>query len=280
VRTLNLCLIVFASWALSLGNASASLILTSIDTTEVIDFETFQGTGFSPGAVNLGNLDSNSWAVDGVSDGSLDFGGTRLAGDFARGTDGTTVSNGVGSGGIYAFDTDPTANSNIGLGIQPIASDFSPGTLTLRVLNSTGFALDGFDIAYQVYILNNEDRSSSFNFSFSTDDTAYQAVSPLDLTSPAAEETSPVWEPNLRSQSISFASQIADGDVFFLRWTIDDVGGSGSRDEFTLDDISVTGRSLSAIPEPASAIALLMLGSVGLGFDRWRRKETPGNARH
>jgi hypothetical protein len=51
------------------------------------------------------------------------------------------------------------------------------------------------------------------------------------------------------------------GDFLFLRWTGDDVGGGGSRDEFVLDNIMLTAFAAAVAPEP-STFALL-LGSLG-----------------
>ena len=218
---------------------SLGLQITSMNTDFIIDFDnttnanngTFDGSGFSP-SPSVGQLNSETLAVTGLSDGNLAFGGTATSGDFARGTS----TGGVGTGGIYAFQT---STGNFSLGVQPIGSDFAPGTLTLKVQNQTGQEVNEVDLSYIIYVFNNEGRSSSLNFSYSDNDINYTGVTALDFTTPEIADVSPVWVNHDKSTIIRGLS-IADGGFFYLRWTGDDVSGSGSRDEFSLDDISVS----------------------------------------
>ena len=101
------------------ASALASLSIDNLNSPVIIDFTGFNGSGFSPTPL-AGQLDSGIWAIDGLSDGSLTFGGTATSGDFARGTD----PDAVGTGGIYAFNT---GNGDTALGIQPGGTDWSPG---------------------------------------------------------------------------------------------------------------------------------------------------------
>ncbi|WP_418637898.1 beta strand repeat-containing protein [Winogradskyella sp.] len=213
--------------------------ITSENTAFVIDFDTtvsevnegqFDGSGFTT-SPSTGQLDSDAWASTGMADGSLNFGGSETSGDYAKGYD----TGGTTSGGFYAFDT---GSSNNSLGFQATSSDFTPGTITLRAQNQTGATVTAADIAYLVYVYNDAYRSTSFNFSYSTDDFSYTDVPALDLTSDASADGSPAWVSNSKSTSLTGLS-IADGEYLYLRWSTDDVGGSGSRDEFALDDISI-----------------------------------------
>ncbi|WP_299361334.1 Calx-beta domain-containing protein [Winogradskyella sp.] len=212
--------------------------ISTLDTAFIIDFEAtvtdvnvdaYAGTGFESSPAS-GQLDSDAWAVTGLSDGSLSFGGTGTSGDFTGADDG-----GVTGGGLYDFDT---GSGNSTFGFQPTGGDFTPGTITLRAQNQTGSTVTSADIAYLIYVFNNEARSGSFNFSYSTDDISYTAIPALDFTSDAAEDTTPNWESNFRSTVITGLS-ILNGEYLYLRWTFNDVSGSGSRDEFALDDISL-----------------------------------------
>ncbi|CAN5410418.1 hypothetical protein BH23VER1_BH23VER1_02090 [soil metagenome] len=219
-----------------------------------IDFADFDGAGFSPTPTS-GQLDSNMWAVSGLSDGPLDFGESGTSGDFARGTS----PGGVTTGGVYAFDVDNVdASVNRALGIQPIGSDFTPGAFTLRLQNSSGAMLTRLEVAYDVLVLNNADRSNSFNFTHSPESTSgFMAVPSLDFTSPEGGDLTPSWTRAGRSISLT-GLEIADQDFYYLQWTGDDVGGSGSRDEFALDNITI-----STVPEPSRPL-LVALGLLGI----------------
>ncbi len=246
-----------AALMLTLGNARADLVLSALNSAVVIDFEStldqvnngpFAGAGFQS-TPTAGQLDSDAWAVTGWSDGSLAFGGTQTAGDYARGLDN---SGGVTAGGFYSF-TNATLTRT--LGIQPGGSDWAPGTLTLRMTNQTGSTITQLDIAYEVWVNNDQGRSSSLNFSFSADNSAYTAVGALDLTSTVAADALG-FQLNNRSTSLTGLS-IADGAQYYIRWSGADVGGSGSRDEFALDDISIT-----AVPEPTTFALLGIAAAV------------------
>jgi hypothetical protein len=249
----------------------AQVVFTSFN-TQTIDFDNtlsgvnngaFTGAGFQsiPAA---GELDSDAWAVTGWSDGALVFGGTRTTAstDYTRGSTG----GGVTTGGIYGYDVDATAGVNRALGIQPGGSDWAPGTLTLRIQNSSGSPIASVSVDYTVYIRNDQGRANSFNFSYSTDDTTYTTIASADLTSTAAAGGSTLVA-NSRSVSVTGLS-ITDGSFFYLRWSGADVSGGGSRDEFALDDIdiSVTG---TPVPEPSTYAGFA--GALLLGFGVWRR---------
>lgn len=249
----------------------AQVVFTSF-TTQTIDFDNtvsgvndgaFTGTGFQA-SPTAGQLDSDAWAVTGWSNGNLAFGGTQTtaATDYTRGISG----GGVTTGGIYGYDVDATAGVNRALGIQPGGSDWAPGTLTLRIQNSSGSVIGSVSLDYTVYVRNDQGRANSFNFSYSTDDSTYTSVSSANLTSAAAADALGLVA-NSRSVTVTGLS-ITDGSFFYLRWSGADVSGSGSRDEFALDDlnISVIG---TPVPEPSTYAGFA--GALLLGFGVWRR---------
>ncbi len=202
------------------------LITTSIFSE---DFNNFTGSGFAP-TPTAGQLDSDIWKVLGLSDGDGNFGGTHDTGDFARGSS----TGGVSIGGIYAFDV---GSSNNILGVQPIGSDFNPGDIVLKITNTTGSTITDLNINYDIFYNNNEERANSLNFAWSTDDSSYTDVSALDFTTPEVSDESG-WQNESRSTTIS-GLNIVDGSDLYLRWQGNDVSGSGSRDEYGLDNILV-----------------------------------------
>ncbi|MFN8777458.1 MAG: hypothetical protein ACK5XV_11895, partial [Flavobacteriales bacterium] len=258
-----LAAVVFVMSAISM---SAQLSLTNGSPSATIDFsssmqtsvgsnpaEAFAGTGFSPNPTTAGRLNSNAWAVGGMSDAGGAFGGTSTSGDFARGA----VNAVQTSGGIYAFTGAPGSTANPMLMIQPTAQDWTPGNLTLRIRNNGTSNITELTVAYNIYIRNDGGWGNTFNFSHSADNSTYIPVGALDYTSPVAVGVSSfvlVGTAPSRTTTITGLS-IAPGDFYYIRWSGDDVpGGSGSRDEFGLDDISVTATFGGAAPAIQLAI--------------------------
>ena len=224
----------------------------------VVDFEGFLGTGFAPDP-EPGQLDSDAFAVTGMSDGNLPFGGTETEGDFARGTS----AGGVTTGGIYAYDGgDPDAPW---LFVQPVGSDFAPGTITVRYRNDTGATITEVDVAYDIKVHNDQERASTWNFSYSLDDEAYTPVAELDYTSPIAADAPVNWETVERSTTIEDL-EVGPGDFIYVRFSSDDAGGSGSRDEIGVDNITLTANT-SGPAVPAVSFASPNSQTVTEGTD-------------
>jgi MYXO-CTERM domain-containing protein len=208
-----------------------------------IDFATFTAAGFQA-SPTAGQLDSDEWSIVGFSDGTLAFGGTMTMGDYARGSS----TGGVATSGIYAFldGSDPM------FGIQPSAADATPGALTLRLVNNTGQVLAGFQVSYNVLVLNNDGRSTSMDFSYSIDDLNYTAVPNIRVTSGQAADVGAVWTATPATTPV-ILSVPTDG-MFYVRWVTNDVAGGGGRDELGIDDIVIV-PDLSAGPDAGAADA-------------------------
>ncbi len=261
-------MVVFAALPLFFSPPTQALVINSAGVAVVEDFSSFSGAGFSPTPA-AGQLDSDDWRITGLSDGDGVFGGTYNSGDFARGTS----SAGVSTGGIRNFDVDSSVGVNSTLGVQSTTSDFNTGTMTLRVLNNTASTLSSLLLGYDVYVFNDQARSSFFNFSYSFDDIVYTDILAANLISSAAADDLSMWMQNSRSITLD-GLNILDASFFYLRWSSGDVvgAGSGSRDQFALDNISVTG--FSELPpvnvlEPES----WMLMAIGLAMLAWKRRE-------
>ncbi len=235
----------------SIGLTANSALAFGIS-LENIDFSNFDGSGFQP-EPTTGQLDSDDWAISGFSDGDLNFGDTQITtNDFARGSNNGAVTQ----GGIYSFDV---GSSNPTLGVQPIALDFTPGTMTLRLTNDTGITITDLEISYSVYVYNDQNRSNSFNFFYSNDNVSYTPEASLNLTSVEAADMTPSWDINLRNTTLT-GLNISSGNNFYLQWQGDDVSGSGSRDQFALDDIT-----FKAVPFNFSpSLGFLVVGSIWL----------------
>lgn len=220
------------------GPTGAQESLTDTATELVLIFNDFTGSGFSPTPA-VGQLDSDSWSIAGMSEGNLPFGGTRTTGDFARG-----ISFGnTGEGGIYAFDVDVQGDRT--LGVQPTGDDMTPGTITLRIRNDVGFLIDEVAVSYDIYCNNDHERANAFNFSYSRIETGpFLAVSALDFTSPEAADIQG-FQRTPRSTLLTDLD-LEDGGSLYLRWELDDVSGVFYRDEFALDNVIVMSMTLFA----------------------------------
>jgi hypothetical protein len=207
---------------------AASLSIDAPLTTYTIDFTGFTGAGFTPDPA-AGQLDSDTWRVSGLSDGDMPFGGTGTGAVFARGTS----AGGINPGGIYAFTVAPGVTA---LGVQPTNGEFTPGEIVLRILNNTGGKITDIDVDYDLWVYNDQDRSSSFDLAHSPDDSIYTTLITFSTT---ASKDASGWTQHMNSTSISGLAT-PDGGFYYLRWSSDDAGGSGSkRDELGLTNIQI-----------------------------------------
>ena len=196
----------------------------SIDTSLVFteDFSDYTAQGFT-NMPTLGQLCSNAWIFNGFSDPYI-FGGVNVNNDYARGT----TSGGASQGGIYAF--------NGTLWVQPAGSDFTPGTATMIICNDTGNTIDSLELSFDMLILNDESRANKFDCSYSLDGNTYTLLPTMSETS-AGTATNTL---NTFPKSINLYNlNVLPDACFYLRWTGDDVGGTGARDEFGLDNITI-----------------------------------------
>jgi len=132
---------------------------------------------------------------------------------------------------IYSFDL----SGDFTLGVQPSGTDFTSGTFEIKTTNTTLNRIANFTISYKGHVYNNENRSSFINFSYSTDGTTFIPIHSLDYNTLETAGVSPQWGTKL--QTTDFAVDVPAGGNLYLRYSSDDASGSGSRDEFSLNDI-------------------------------------------
>ncbi|OWY20474.1 hypothetical protein C7N43_20985 [Sphingobacteriales bacterium UPWRP_1] len=198
-----------------------------------IGFTGFGGGGFTASPSGT-QLSSKVWNFGGFSD-FYKPGQSNTGNDFARGT----AVPGITTGGIYGC-TYTTGNQ--ALWIQPASNDFSApngGSVNLQLCNNSGSSITSLVISYDILTYNDQGRSTSFNFFYSTDGSTYNQVSALDYATPAAADALPAIVTTPRNTTLT-GLNIPNGALFFLRWFGNDVSGAGSRDEIGLDNISVS----------------------------------------
>ena len=253
----------------------AQLVLTNLAPSATIDFSNsmqttvgsnpstaFAGAGFDANTAVAGRLNSNAWAFSGWNEGALNYGGTRITAgtDYTRGA----VNTAQGTGGIYAFTGAPGSVANPTMMFQPGGSDFAPGTVTLRLRNDGTTIINQLVVSYNLYVRNDQGRSSSFNFSYSNDGVNFTSVPALDYTSIEAVDLlgwtlTPGSPRSTTISSISFPPTT----FYYIRWSSADVAGSGSRDEFGLDDISVTATYSGPCSPPSTQGTINSFSAVG-----------------
>ncbi|TXF89910.1 T9SS type A sorting domain-containing protein [Neolewinella aurantiaca] len=229
-----------------------------------IDFTGFDGSGISAPTPNGeaivgGQLNGAVFSVDGFS----------AADDLTRGES----TGGETTGGVYAFEV---AAGNVALGVQPGGNDFTDGYFQLELYNQSGAAIaptDMIDVSYTVYNFNDQSRGNSFNFAYSTDGSAFTDVPALDYTSPAAADATPAWVATSRMTTITGIS-VPAGAPFYIRFIGDDDTGSGSRDEFAVDDITVD--IVSILPVTLSTLAAERMGKTAMV--KWATATESGNS--
>jgi hypothetical protein len=257
----------------------AQLNITAVNTNHMITFDAslsgvnesvFDGSGFQA-TPSSGQLDSDAWSISGFSDGDLAFGGTQTTAetDYTRGIH----NGGTGMGGIYAFEV---SSGNYALGYQATNDDFTPGEIVLKIVNSTGASIDNIELSYKIYVYNDQERSNAVKFYHSSNNVDDIEVGNLELLSVEEADVSPEWKSYIMNYTLTGIS-VANLSNYYFKWVGEDATGSGSRDEFALDDIKVssstndlstdvtaatlipTNTISSLVDTPAEAVSVLQL---------------------
>lgn len=232
--------------------AAAQYSMSALGVAVTEDYASFAGAGFaaSPGA---GQLDSDAYRLTGLSDGTCNFGDTCDAGDYARGSS----TGGVASGGMYAFTVDTGV---IGLGVQPVGSDFTPGTVTIKFQNDTGDPITDFDISYDLWVNNDQSRGNNWFTYWSIDDGSYTQLGTLDYTSVEVADANGFVKVADQDESVSLGVSLAPGGTLYILFEGADATGSGSRDEFAVANLSIT-------PYGGTPVELASFSARGDGSD-------------
>jgi hypothetical protein len=245
--------------------ADAPVVINFDETLAGVNQNRFLGEGFAT-SPTFGQLDSDSWEVDAGS-GIMPFGGsagpppTLFAGGDPQGP--------VAVAGLFSANT---SGINRALGIQPHNDHFTPGTVTLRVLNNTGNGISTWNIAYELFAFNDTSRSTSIGFSYAVGTTTpgpFTPIGALDFTSTLIADS--VWTSAI-PRSTDLPVSVAAGEHLFLRWTFNTSSQDGaavSHDEIALDSISVS--AVTAVPEPSAvlfALVVILTITISIAFTR------------
>jgi hypothetical protein len=207
---------------LSLGSVcGGELRVETAGFPHVEGFNTFTGTWCSL---------PQGWYVSKDGTNAMDSGD-----DDFRGVD----DGGVTAGGCYAWQVEPAnVASNHALGYQPTSDEFTPGHFGVVVSNATGGDIRSITVCYDVVCLNNADRSSGLDLDLSVDGTNYVRLGAFTYATPALHDAN-AWTTVGRSGKILLPRPCGPGKLLWLRWVGDDAGGSGSRDEYGIDNVGI-----------------------------------------
>ena len=140
------------------------------------------------------------------------------------------------TGGCYAW---VLGGDNHALGYQPTEDEFTAGFFAAQISNATGRIVREMTVSYDIICRNNENRSTGMDLQYSRDGVSYETVAGMGFVSVEAEDSSPTWQTQPRSIRIKLSPVLSAGQCIFLRWSSDDVGGAGSRDEIGIDDVGI-----------------------------------------
>lgn len=222
----------------------------------------FAGAGFSPNPTNPGRLNSNTWSVRGVNTPvtNMDFGQTQTSGDYARGS----VATAQTTGGVYAYIGTPANTTNPMLMIQQSDDDFTDGSLILRFRNDGTTPITAVQLTYDVWVRNDQARSTSLRINRSIDDVTYTNESAFDYNTPDAASPAPVSVVSAGTFSHNMTGFDVPETYFgYIEWEFDDVSGTGGRDEIFLDNIQITVTYASPCTPPAVQTTISSVSGIG-----------------
>ncbi len=215
---------------LSTLTAFSQLSIQMDSASVIVDFEN------TVSGVNMGNYVAEDPPKDEPADGQLDadawsFIGVGPPPDSSRGI---AVDGGVSPGGVYAF----VVNLDTFLGVQPANNSFVPGSIVLTVVNQTGDTINNFDLSFERWVHNDEDRGGNMDVYVEAGDTMV-FVPELSFMSDSTADQTPVFEATTVEANVAIP-RIPPDSTLFIHWMFSDTTGSGARDEFGIDDIQIT----------------------------------------
>ena len=137
------------------------------------------------------------------------------------------------------------------IGILGSGSAFSPGSIVLRLTNTAGKT--GLKISYDVIKIREQARSNSFNLEISTTSATngFTAVSGGAYASGNLAEGTTTAYTNINLSAIDNTS----GNVW-IRWSYDEISGTGSRDGIALDNVVLSWGADAPMVTTAAANAI------------------------
>lgn len=207
-------------------NAQLSITSTGTPFTENFNGMGSSGTATLPTGFKIGT----DWAS-----------GTTAT-TLAYGTTGTGAVTGTSAGGTINWANGVTASStDRSLGFLTTGSFLGPRSIILAVTNNTGGTITSLDIAFDYEKSRTGTRAFDWTFFHGATSTAGTADVAGNQSYAADGANAPVNPPTTISKSFTLSGlSIANGTIYYLRWTYAGVGGSTNAQGLSVDNFSVT----------------------------------------
>ncbi|MDY0324169.1 MAG: fibronectin type III domain-containing protein, partial [Candidatus Carbobacillus sp.] len=257
-KTFLLLLAFIAFWGLQVNGQWS---VTNVATDFTIDFDNtvagvnqgaFAGTGFAI-TPSDGQLNTNTWAAFAGAK-TKDFGVESTDVVFKQGSS----TGGVASGGVYAFEVE---TDNVAFGIQPSGTVFSTGYIALKMQNNTGADVNSVDFSYDIWELNDQNRSTNFNGEYSLDGSTWVVIPEALYATGLTSDPSAAWAKT--PIAISLSVDIPIGGFFYFRWNMSENGGSGSRDEIAFDNVTVNMTAAAPLSDENDILTFVLAEQTG-----------------
>jgi Secretion system C-terminal sorting domain/PKD domain len=208
------------------------------------NFNTFTASGFQP-IPAVGQLSSSGFSIKpGGTQPILYFNGTQTtaATIYTRGITASAVT----TAGFYAFRVDPLDTANKGFGFQQTGTFMSGapgtannGTITLKFRNLTTKPIYKLNVKYDMYVRNDQPRSSLIKLQGGTDTLTQTAIPAGTYKSQATAVASAPWTKDIAYNLLVNNINIPVGSDYYLSFLVSDSAGSGSRDEIAIDNFKL-----------------------------------------
>ncbi len=179
-------------------------------------------------------------------------------------TVGAQVSSGSPTtGSTYNWGSTPSERA---VGVMTSGSLASPHSLMAHFQNTNASAISQLTIAYNVERYRRNSAAASVQFYYSTNGSAWTAVSAGDVPASSLPTGTSVYgfnPPNLTVPVNAFnitGLNIASGGNIYLRWNLNTTGANSQG--IGIDDVSVTASFASACTAPTTQASTITAGSV------------------
>ncbi|WP_462251960.1 T9SS type A sorting domain-containing protein [Ekhidna sp.] len=238
---------------LFISKVSFSQYAITGEATQTFDLSTFTGTGFTPGSVTSGSLDSDIWGVDFDNDGTMDanFGDTNTGGDYTGSSANQYNAGAFDRKSFYAYTFGVTR-----IGVQLANTGNGDVALIMRIQNNTGGDITTLDIAYDVQSrISAGGTSGDLEFWHSADNISYTEITSMRRTRTLTTS----WGDNEDNVSGTISTTISNGDFYYLKWVFTE---STSTNEAAIGIYDI---ELTADVAAGAGIGTLTSGSTNFG---------------
>lgn len=213
----------------------------------------------------------SGWRMNVSSGPNTSYSQSQTATSQSAGTTGTGALTSVSAGGAYNFGNGVNASAtDRAIGFLPSGSFVSPRNMFVQIKNDTGQTITSLDISFNYEQYRTAPRGTNMNFYAGSDGSTWsQAITGGSQSFAADTTTLAINPPTQTAKSFNLPGvNIPAGQFFYLRWEYVETAGSGGRQAFGIDDVSITARTAGGTTTPTittSTGTLPDFGAVAVG---------------